>query len=657
MKCLKIVYVLLFLWCSLEIVQAQDASRVGANLYDNLAYKEVIKLYESKDQLNLEEMERVANGYRLNHDTENAALWFGEVIKESDNPLNVLYYAQALQSNGDYQNAKKYFLQYNKLLGAGAVDRRGVYLAAAIDRMNDWKDEQDIVLKEETAINSESLDFSPVFYQDGIVFVSSRKGKNKRKYNWTGAYFMNLYYAAANKDGELKSVESFSKMINSEYHEGPVAFNKNFDRIFFTRNDHLKGKLKKNKEGVVKLGIFTAVRNGDSWTEPRSIDFNTTEYEECHPALTADGKYLYFASDREGGEGGMDLYVSEFIAGKWGDPINLGPNVNTPGNDVFPFIHDDGTLYFASDGWGGLGGLDIFKTKKEENHQWTPATNMGQPYNSRKDDFGFVLNVLGTEGYLNSSRKGGKGKDDIYSFKRNVFSEKIKEPKVVGEEKSSITYYHITNNHYSGMPLDEKPTPKPKVLEEPQPEKTILPIEEEEVDYSSVMTAPPTPSQPEELPKPQLKPTPEPTPEPVFKVKNKASLPSLNLMVRKSQLSIGDVFELKNLYYSFDKYDVKKSGAKELDRLVGIMKKHPTMEIELSAHTDARGKNSYNQWLSKKRAEGAMKYIVSRGIKSSRIIAKGYGETQLQNNCADGVQCEEKYHWMNRRTEVKILKM
>jgi len=432
-------------------------------------------------------------------------------------------------------------------------------------------------------------------------------------------------------------------MINSEYHEGPVAFNKNFNRIFFTRNDHLKGKLKKNKKGVVKLGIFTAVRNDDTWTEPKSIDFNTTEYEECHPALTADGKYLYFASDREGGQGGMDLYVSEFNAGKWGAPLNLGPNVNTPGNDVFPFVHDDGTLYFASDGWGGLGGLDIFSTKKEKNQQWSSVTNMGQPYNSRKDDFGFVLNVLGTEGYFNSSRNGGKGKDDIYSFKRNAFSKKSKEPKVIGEEKRTVTYYHITNNHFAASGQEERQREKDK------PTKTDQLMDEEEIDYASLATAPPAPTQTEELP--------ESPPDPTFKVKNKAALPSLNLMVKKHEFSIGEVFELKNLYYAFDKYDIKAKGAKELDRLVDIMQKYPKMKIELSAHTDARGRDRYNEWLSRRRAEEARKYLTAHGIKSNRIIAKGYGETKLRNNCEDGIECEEKYHQMNRRTEIKVLKI
>ena len=641
MKNTKIVFCTLFLLLYVGIITAQTNTS-GDRMYENMAYKEVIKLYESKDQLSLDEMERIANGYRLNHDTENAALWFGEVVKEvvkeEGNPINLLYYAQALQSNGDAQNAKKYFLKYNELIGSETADQRGVYLAAAIDRMNDWENDQDIILKREDAINSENLDFSPTFYKDGIVFVSSRKLADSKKYKWTDEYFMNLYYASANKEGELENVQSFSKMINSKYHEGPVAFNKNFDRIFFTRNDHLNGKLNKNKKGVTKLGIFTAIRDGEKWTEPKPLDFNMAEYEECHPSVTANGKLLYFASDREGGQGGMDIYVAEFNGGKWSEPFNLGPTINTPGNDVFPFIHDDGTLYFASDGWGGLGGLDIFHTKKDKANHWTPATNMGQPYNSRKDDFGFVLNVLGTEGYLNSSREGGKGKDDIYSFKRKSFEETKTEvsDKSDKADKSNITIYQSTNNYYTEVNMGKDASQKQLAENDLSKKQTEGGVES---NSSEVIANNMTPKI-----------------EKATKIESMKPLPTFDLMVKSNRFVVGEIFELNNLYYAFNKQETNETGTKELDRLIAFMQQNPKVEIELSAHTDSRGRDRYNAWLSRKRAEKAMKYMIDHGIGANRIVAIGHGETKLRNNCKDGVDCEEKYHQSNRRTEIKILK-
>ncbi len=625
----KIIGCVLFLFLGYGTTVAQHNTS-GDRMYENMAYKDVIKFYESKDQLSLEEMEQIANGYRLNHDTENSALWFSEVVKEETNPINFLYYAQALQSNGATKKAKEYFLKYNELIGLENSDQRGVYLADAIDRMNDWKNDEDIILENEKAINSENLDFSPTFYKDGIVFVSSRKLTDSKKYKWTDEYFMNLYYAVLNKEGALENVQSFSELINSEYHEGPVAFNKSFDRIFFTRNDYLNGKLKKNKKGVVKLGIFTAIRDGEHWTAPKSLSFNTAEYEECHPSITADGKSLYFASDREGGQGGMDIYVVEFEAGKWSEPTNLGPTINTQGNDVFPFIHDDGTLYFASDGWGGLGGLDIFHSEKDGLNNWIPVTNMGHPYNSRKDDFGFVLNVLGTEGYLNSSRDGGKGRDDIYSFKRRSFDEATTESPG-SDNDAKVIIYETTNNYYTEMSVDKKET-----LKEDKSQNQLTESQLPEVVAK------------EELAKNNEK-------EKTNNVTTK-TLSTLDLMIRRDRHEVGEVFELENLYYGFNKQQTNKKGLMELDRLIRLLKENPEIKIELSAHTDSRGRARYNTWLSRKRAEGAMKYITDQGISTDRIIAIGYGETKLRNHCQDGVDCLEKYHQANRRTEIKILK-
>ena len=649
MRSLKPAFYILFLLGFSGMAFAQNKVSTD-QLFENMAYKELIKIYEAKGKLNAQEMEHIANGYRLNHDPENAALWFGEVVKKECHPSNYLYYAQALQSVGDPEKAKVYFLKYDELSGSKSDDQRGITLAAAIDKVNDWEKHEDVTLKREDAINSENLDFSPALYQDGIVFVSSRKLDNNKKYKWTDEYFMNLYYASPNMEGELTNVQSFSKMINSEYHEGPVAFSKNFDRIFFTRNDHLKGKLNKNKKGVMKLGIFTAIRDGENWTAPKALSFNTVEYEECHPSLSANGKFLYFASDRAGGLGGMDIYVSEFNAGAWSNPRNLGPTINTPGNDVFPFIHENGTLYFASDGWGGLGGLDIFHTQKNDSGIWAQATNIGQPYNSRKDDFGFVLNAMGTDGYLNSSRDGGKGKDDIYSFKTNA-SKEAKETRVTSTENiddSKTTIYQLINNNYTEITVDKETALK--MLAEGQGKvgqsdegialidgETPKPFNIETYETSETIKANEAKKKTE--------------------IKKEKPLPAFDLMVRRKRLNVGESFELNNVYFAFNKSELDKKGEKELDKLLELMKKYPEMKIELSAHTDSRGRDRYNTWLSRRRAESTMKYLTDRGVEHNRIIAIGYGESQLRNKCTDGVECEEKYHQINRRTEVKILKI
>lgn len=395
------------------------AAKVKADrLYQDLGFKASIPLYEGS-VIDLEAMERIANSYRLNHDTENAEKWYAEVVRLSQKPIHVLHYAQALQSNGRLMAAREQYLHYDQLMGGDGQDRRGALLAAAIDRMNRLQ-HREVELVNVRDINTERLDFSPTYYQEGIVFVSTRGDVDRvveQKDIWIDDHFMALYYARQREAETMSTPVEFSYQITTKYHEGPVTFSKDGQQIFFTRNNYNRGKRRNSKRGVMKLKIYSSQRSEVGWTEATELPFNTDEYEECHPSLSADGRRLYFASNRPEGEGGMDVYVSVFEGGQWSAPQNLGPEINTSGNEVFPFIHDDGTLYFASDGWGGVGGLDIFSTQRDAQQQWQAARNIGTPFNSPKDDFGFILNVPGNEGYLTSARPGGLGQDDIYHFK------------------------------------------------------------------------------------------------------------------------------------------------------------------------------------------------------------------------------------------------
>ena len=416
--------ILLTLIISTIVIHCFAQRKKAEKVYKELGYKASIPLFESKNKLSLEDMVKIANAYRLNHDVHNAELWYSQVVQESNEPIHFLYYAQALHSNKKYDLAKEYYLLYDEKMG-GDQDKRGANLANAIDRIKELRHTQSEI-KNESAINSEKLEFSPAFYKNGIVFVSTKMpsaGNKQPKESeeeldlWINDYFMSLYYASRNEDNVLGESELFSSNISTKYHEGPVCFDKSGDRIFFSRNHYNNGKKKTDKKGILKMNIYSAIKSGDDWVNVRELPWNTEQYDEVHPALSADGTSLYFASNREGGLGGMDIYRSDFKAGEWSEPINLGDKINTPGNEIFPFVHDDGTLYFASDGWGGFGGLDIFSTAEQADATWEHPINIGTPFNSPKDDFGFILNTTGTEGYLSSAREGGSGKDDIYSFK------------------------------------------------------------------------------------------------------------------------------------------------------------------------------------------------------------------------------------------------
>lgn len=285
------------------------------------------------------------------------------------------------------------------------------------DRFREKDDANNIIrLRNATALNSNGTDYSPVFYKDdGIVYVSSRQ-KNGPQDKKTKETFFELYYSPFDPNKEPATPQKFSLEINSSLHEGPVTFDREAKTMFFTRNNMHKGVQKADNRGIVRLKIYQADRGPVDWQNLRELPFNSDDYSCLHPSLSIDGEHLYFASDMPGGFGGFDLYRSDKDpGGAWGTPVNLGPDVNSDKNELFPFIHEGGTLFFASDGHNTLGGLDLFFVDQTADGQ-TAVVNLGEPFNSKEDDLGFILNSDGTRGFLSSSRAGGYGKDDVYSF-------------------------------------------------------------------------------------------------------------------------------------------------------------------------------------------------------------------------------------------------
>ena len=227
---------------------------------------------------------------------------------------------------------------------------------------------------------------------------------------------MGIYQTRRNTDGQLQQAELFSNRLNTKYHEGPLCFDLSGNDLYFTRSNYLRGKVTKSADGWIKLKILRAKRDGDQWGDATDLPFNGNDFETCHPSLSADGDRLYFSSDRPGGLGGLDIYYVDKMGDDWGDPVNLGPEVNTEGDEVFPFIHADGHLFFSTESREGLGGLDIYYTLQKEDGTWRTASNLKAPFNSEADDFGLILDLETKNGYFSSDRPGGEGKDDIYSF-------------------------------------------------------------------------------------------------------------------------------------------------------------------------------------------------------------------------------------------------
>ncbi len=294
-----------------------------------------------------------------------------------------------------------------------------------------------ITVQNERNINSSALEFSPAFYENGIVFVSSQLPTKEKVYEGrNGLKMMSIFLSRRDKEGNLQKSTIFSESFISKVHEGPLTFDITKDNIYFTRNNN-DGKNAKYAEGFARLKIYTAEKRGKDWSEAVELPFNENTSDACHPSISVNGDKLYFASNRPGGYGGMDLYVSEKVDGKWGKPVNMGPKINTPKNEVFPYIHADGTLFFASDGLPGNGGLDLFYVKTVKTKQELPV-NMGAPFNTAGDDFGFIIDADMKNGYFTSNRIGGMGSDDIYSFNvhQGEIFENLKESSPVSYDKT-----------------------------------------------------------------------------------------------------------------------------------------------------------------------------------------------------------------------------
>jgi len=283
-------------------------------------------------------------------------------------------------------------------------------------------------LRNVTEINTDALEFSPAFYANGIVFVSSRRKEGPID-DQIGETFFELYYSEVDPNGIPQKPESFSIRINSERHEGPVSFNREENMMYFTRTNLNRGVQKANSKGKVGMKIYRANRGLFDWEGVEELPFNRDEYSCMHPSLSPDGNMLYFSSNRPGGEGGWDIWVAFNQNGQWSEPVNMGPKINTRGSESFPFIHESGTLFFTSDGHKGYGELDLFMIDVSQ-PEWGEVVNLGEPFNSKADDLGIILNPDGEIGYFSSNRPGGVGKDDIYMFQAPEGIQGVKFPEM-----------------------------------------------------------------------------------------------------------------------------------------------------------------------------------------------------------------------------------
>ncbi len=395
---------------------------------DALDYVNAIQQYQQilQSDDNAEAKINLAECYRKINDSENAEYWYGQVVRLQEvQPVHKLYYGMMLQVNGKCDLAKEWYDQFTKEV---PDDVRGQYLVKACDYEDELMTKNAGIFEiAHMPFNSNLDDFGPTIHKNSVIFATDRlKSPSIPRVNmWTGNPFLELFVVDFKPKGETPASyeygrpDKFSKVLNTKFHEAMVSFSPDGKTVFFTRNNFLNGKTGKSDDGLIKLKVFYGDAKGDDeFKNLQSLPFNSDEYSVEHPSISADGTKLFFASDMPGGFGGQDLYVSELDGNRWGPPINLGPMVNTEGNEIFPFSDATKRLYFSSDGHIGLGGLDNYYTTEKALGEWNVPVNLGYPVNTNHDDFAITFHEDGSWGYFTSDRDGGAGRDDIYGFKK-----------------------------------------------------------------------------------------------------------------------------------------------------------------------------------------------------------------------------------------------
>ena len=641
---LQIIFLLII---SLSLSAQTTTLKNGAKQYNNLAYVDAIKTYEKlaiDGYKSVDLFQKLGNSYYFNAKLKEANKWYNQLfdLKEKVEPEYYYRYSQTLKANEEYEKANSYLDQFYKM---SQNDLRG-------NLYNNQKNYQEVIAKnsgrfeiKNTSINSKLSDYGSAIFGDKLIFSTSRDsiGFTKVVSKWTSHSFTNLYASKINEDGSLGKPEKFSKAMNTKFHEATPIFTKDLKTVYFTRNNYNEGKVGKDEKQIILLKLYKATLVNDKWDNIIELPFNSDLYSVAHPALSPDEKTLYFASNMPGTKGESDIFkVAINVDGSFGTPVNLLGQINTEGRETFPYITKENELFFASDGHQGLGGLDIFVTKLNQQGEPRDIINIGSPVNGPVDDFAFIIDNRTQLGFFSSNRKEGLGFDDIYSFKENkkliLECEQILKGIVTNFETNQILdNAKVTLFDENFIKLQETicDTNGFYTFNVECGKKYYVRAEKEEFETKESAIIIP-------------------------KTSGKTNLP-LAVSKKVKEIKVGTdlskTFDIKIIYFDLDKSIIRSDAAVDIAKIIQVMKDYPAMKVDVRSHTDSRQTFKYNESLSNRRVKATIAWMIKNGIDKDRISGRGYGEIQLINNCADGVECSEMEHQLNRRSEFIIVKM
>ena len=606
----------------------------AASLYQKLYTR--VKSEDDKQKM----LFMIAESYRKSNNFKKAITWYEQLINAKYPDPKIIYsYGLLLKNFERYDDASRQFYDYLFEVPADPDAEREMKNCALAQY---WKaNPKKFVIKNVDELNTVYSDYSPFIINDKLIWSSSRpESTGNEIFEWTGQKCSDIFESTSQNKIFVK-IAPVKGGVNTNFNEGVAWLDSTATIMFFTQCNGTDGN-------GVNCKIYASYFQNNIWSNPQVLPFCSDSFSVGHPAMSIDGKRMYFASDMKGGFGEKDIYYVSYdhVKDKWGKPVNLGANVNTSSDELFPYVDENNIIYFSSKGFTGMGGLDIFKTSDSAS-TFKKAENLQYPINSGGDDFGISFNYSNYKkindtnyvakngqdpiGYFCSNRDGGKGDDDIYSISIKPFIFSLK-GKVFDREMNTIM---------PGVPVsltDEKGT----------------------VIFSVKTTASGEFSA--ELPLSKLLSVSASSPKyfksAIYEISSKNilkdSVVELTLFLDPIPAEDFD-FTLKGIYYDLDKYDLRPEAQKVLDSLVIILKNNPSIVIEIGSHTDSRAAAEYNLKLSQKRAESCVTYLVQHGIQKDRLVPVGYGESKLINDCADGVDCTEVQHQENRRTTFRVL--
>jgi outer membrane protein OmpA-like peptidoglycan-associated protein/tetratricopeptide (TPR) repeat protein len=607
---------------STSIIAQNKDTKIADKLFSRYEYVDAAKEYQKLVDNGKGDgyvYKQLADTYFNMFNTKEAAAWYAKATETSQDAETYFRYAQMLKADGKYDEANK---QMNKFAALAPNDQRAKAHKENPNYIPKLASKEPVYTSKSLEVSSDKSEFGAVLYDNTLYFTSARNAARKN-YGWNEEPFLDIYKATLADSGTFSEATTVSE-LNSKFHDGPVTISADGNTIYFSSDSFRENSFEKDKVNKLKLGknnLYKATKSGDTWGNIKPLPFNSKEYSTSNPSLSRDGKTLYFSSNMPGSIGGVDVWKVVVNGDEFGTPENLGPKVNTEGNESFPFIADDNkTLYFASNGKQGLGGLDNYQIDLSKGSE---ATNMGKPINSEKDDFGFTFNKAKNTGFYSSNRNGN---DDIFG----------------ATPICTVSVITVVTNAKTGAILADA---RVAILDD---KKNIIATETSnangEVKYSvecnkaySIQAS---------------KDGYEGNSFPVAKskgedVKINAALQPIDVIVTPTEIV------LKPIFFEYDKSNITAEGAFELDKLVQVLKNNDKLVIFAKSHTDNRGSDTYNAALSDRRAKSTVQYVISKGINASQISGKGFGESELKVQCET---CTEEEHAQNRRSEFLIVK-